>query len=155
MAYALAQDYINYYGDSEATEATNLDSPDAIAPEETVLTEYLERATGEINSYLAVRYSVPVSPTTEFLKYAACVIARKNLDRYQRREHVQRDYDDLIKQLIRIGKGDQALLDDSGNPIDQSDVGQEVAFGAVGYAEGQRTFSQTNLQNYQRTWSWF
>jgi len=71
----------------------------------------LEQATDEIDAYLRVRYETPVVPVPYLLTQLCVDIALYRLANtadVRSEEHRVR-YDDAIKQLTRISKGDMAL----------------------------------------------
>lgn len=152
MSYATVDDYINFYGEAEAIEQTNLDDSEATTVHDDRLARMLASASAEIDGHLAARYALPIpAPHPAMLTEIAATIARKNLDRYQRREHVQKDYEQAIDRLKRLAKGQEILLDATGNPIapapdDQRETG-EVSFGP-----GRQTFTYQTLGRYSRSW---
>lgn len=147
MSYATWQDYVNFYGEQEAVEQTNLEDPAATSINTDLLDSVLKLASAEIDGHLAVRYALPIQlPFPAMLPEIAATIARKNLDRYSRREHVQQDYKDAIERLRRIAKGDEALLGIDGTPLPEPISGTQL--GTVGYGLGYQTFTRQGLSRY-------
>ena len=145
--YATWQDYVKLYGEREAIEQTNLEDPAATEIDTELLDEVLRSASAEIDGHLAVRYALPIpQPFPNMLAEIAAAIARKNLDRYTRREHVQQDYKDAVERLRRIAKGDEALLGNDGSPLDKPP--SDVSLGTVGYQPGYSIFNYRNLSRY-------
>lgn len=149
--YATWQDYVRFYGEQEAVEQTNLEDPAATQINTEVLDSVLLSASAEIDGHLAVRYALPVpEPFPAMLAEIAATIARKNLDRYTRREHVQQDYKDAIDRLRRIAKGEEALLGAEGAAL--SKAPSSTSLGSVSYRPGEATFTRRNLGGYGSSW---
>lgn len=151
MNYASLQDYIGFVGEQEALEQSNLDDPSLSLINESIILEWLAAASAEIDGHLAKKYTLPIpSPPPAMLSEIACVIARKNLDRYMRREHVQQDYKDVIDRLKRIAKGDEVLTGADGIAPVQSD-GSQLS-GTVSFGGGNPIFTRETLRGYGRGW---
>jgi len=85
-----------------------------VAQRETVLPvlgvdNALADADAEIDSYLGVRYSVPVSPVSASILRIACVIARYRLLGDAAGEAARRDYEDARAYLRDIAAGRSQL----------------------------------------------
>lgn len=117
--YASAVEFEEEIGTTETVELTNLDNPSA----ETVNTSRLEKAlttaSGEINSYLATRYSIPISPVPEILKTYCIDIAWYRLAQNNAPEQYATRYNNAIARLKDIEKGQMLLVDDTGLAIPQ------------------------------------
>ena len=78
-------------------------------------------ADGEIHSYLAIRYAVPVDPAPSRLVAVALDIARYRLYDDVVPEAVQARYDAATKWLRDIANGRAVLTADDGTPIHEAD----------------------------------
>lgn len=89
------------------------DAPTTGAVNQTILNQVIANASGEIDSYVGSRYSVPLVPTPPSVEAMAIVITCYRL--YRRREvpdeknKYKEQYDDAIKTLKTIKAGDEAL----------------------------------------------
>lgn len=79
----------------------------------------LQDATEEIDSYIGVRYQLPLPNVPNNLKRIACDIARYRLYYQQPTEEVRQRYTDAIDFLKRVadGKATLAILDETSQEI--------------------------------------
>lgn len=104
--YATAADFELTFGRREALQLSNRDNAaTATAVNAAVLEEFLEGASGLIDSYLGARYLTPVVTPTQPLKQACLDIARYNADNVRVREDVRQRYEDRIRWLEQVTKG--------------------------------------------------
>lgn len=151
MAYATPTDFINIFGERETLEITNLDSPSAVLPNLTILTKELAMADAEIDTYLSVNYTVPVAPVSPILTRVSCVIARKLLDRYRRRDDVQNDYKEAIEWLKLLAARKVGLTDPTGKPVATDVNGKNSVGGYVSFGENfEKRLTNESLDWYQR-----
>lgn len=151
MPYATPTDFIAIFGERETLEITNLDTPTAALPNLTILTRELSAADDEINTYLCVDYQVPIVPTPPILTRISCIIARKILDRYRRRDDIQNDYKEAIEWLKLLVAHKVGLSDPTGKPVLPSDKGKASVGGFVSFGEDRgRVFTEDSLSWYQR-----
>lgn len=101
MTYATRQDLESRYPDDVAQREASL-SP-------TALDDALADADAEIDSYLGVRYAVPVSPVSASILRIACVIARYRLLGDSATDVARRDYEDARAYLRDIAAGRSQL----------------------------------------------
>ena len=109
MTYALKSDLQTALGDAELIQLTDRADPPLGDIDDAVLTRALEAADGEINSYLATRYSLPLAATTAVLRDCAIDIARYRLHDRAAPDRVAQDYKDRIAWLILISTGKASL----------------------------------------------
>jgi len=109
MAYATQSDIVELYGPNALYVADR--NGDGVADAEAV-TRALSSATDEIDSYLAVRYRLPLPAVPGILRQYAVDIAlyRLALARDVLSEEHRVRYDDTIAALKRIAKGEAALV---------------------------------------------
>jgi phage gp36-like protein len=104
--YATAADFELAYGNREALQLSNRDNAASATTANTaVLEEFLEGASGLIDTYLGSRYQTPVLAPTQPLKQACLDIARYNIDNVRVREDVRQRYEDRIRWLEQVCKG--------------------------------------------------
>lgn len=113
---------------------------DEIAQRESVLAagavdRALADADGEINSYIAGRYAVPLSPVPDNIPRLASAIARYNLLGDAATERARDDYNDAIRLLKDIQAGRAQL--DSAAPLPASAPSARVEI-----TTGDRIFSR-------------
>ena len=140
MAYATEQQFIDQFGQQETIQLTNLEDPSAVAVNSTVLQAGLDRATEEINSYLAQRYTLPLVSLPVTLTQACLDIARYRLDNNVAREDVRERYEDALKWLLLLAKGTVSL------DVPVAEEGE--AAGEVIYSAPPRVFTSTSLSQF-------
>jgi phage gp36-like protein len=105
MAYATAVDFELAFGHREALQLSNRDNAaTATVVNAAVLEQFLEGASGLIDTYLGAKYVTPVVTPTQPLKQACLDIARYNADNVRVREDVRQRYEDRIRWLEMIVK---------------------------------------------------
>jgi phage gp36-like protein len=109
MLYAIQQDFVDAFGESEAIMLTNLDTPNATEISSAPMDSALRRASNLIDTYCGSRYSLPLNPLPEVVNGYCLDIARYFLDRVRDREDVRQRYEDAIKYLEQVCKGQISL----------------------------------------------
>lgn len=79
MTYALQADLVTAFGEDELVQLTDRADPPAGTLDAAIVTRALEAADGEIDSYLATRYSLPLASVPVILRDCAADIARYRL----------------------------------------------------------------------------
>jgi phage gp36-like protein len=109
MAYAVLNDLVQMVPEEELAQLT---AEAGELPDPAVAAEAIARADAEIDSYLAVRYRVPVSPAPDRLKALSVDLALYHL--YSRRgvapEVRRRAYEDAVAFLKLVAAG-QAVIE--------------------------------------------
>jgi len=103
MPYATQADLEARFGIDELTQLT--DRAGAGVPDATIVARALSDAAAEIDSYLASRYALPLSPVPTLLVRIACDIARYRLWEDRASDEVRRRYEDNVRLLEGIAKG--------------------------------------------------
>jgi phage gp36-like protein len=108
MAYATQDDIITLYSE-DALYVADRDGDGVVDAD--AVTRALTSASGEIDSYIGVRYSLPLETAPELLKQFCVDIAiyRLALSRDVLSEEHRRRYEDTIKHLDKIAKGTASL----------------------------------------------
>lgn len=109
MTYALQADMVTALGDDELIQLTDRADPPVGAIDATVLTRALEAADGEIDSYLAARYTLPLASVPTILRDCAVDIARYRLHDRGVPDRVKDAYKDRIAWLRDVTKGITSL----------------------------------------------
>lgn len=109
MTYALQADMQTALGDDELIQLTDRADPPVGAIDTAVLTRALEAADGEIDSYLAARYSLPLASVPTILRDCAVDIARYRLHDRGVPDRVKDAYKDRIAWLRDVAKGAASL----------------------------------------------
>jgi phage gp36-like protein len=108
MPYATQSDMISEFGEREVIALTDRDNTGLL--DAALLDDRLEKASGEIDSYLVGRYSIPLSAVSPLITTYCCDIARYRLSGAQvaEVEAVRNRYKDAIRFLeaVRDGKID-------------------------------------------------
>jgi phage gp36-like protein len=116
MIYASVLDFENHYQEDESAELSNLDETEMSA-NRTRIEQALAKASGEIDTIIGARYTLPIVVSVPYLKWESVAIARKILDSVFERDKTRLDYNDVISRLNNIAKGIGALIDESGKPV--------------------------------------
>lgn len=103
MGYATTGDLITRFGSDELTQITDRNGGGAMDVE--MVRRALDDAAAEIDSYLAVRYRLPLATVPPVLVRVACDIARYLLWEERASEEVRRRYEDARRLLESISKG--------------------------------------------------
>lgn len=98
-AYASRSDLATRFSDEEVSELESM-HVDGLASTENALTD----ATEQMNSYLSVRYNVPLKKT-EHLKLVCCNIARYLLYMNQATDEVEARYKEAVRWLEAVASG--------------------------------------------------
>lgn len=109
MTYALQADMQTALGDDELIQLTDRADPPVGAIDAAVLTRALEAADGEIDSYLAARYTLPLASVPTILRDCAVDIARYRLHDRGVPDRVKDAYKDRIAWLLNVSKGVASL----------------------------------------------
>jgi phage gp36-like protein len=109
MSYASIADFTLAFGEQETLMLSELDEPNSVSIENSVVQRALDDATAEIESYLtAARIFVTGDPPL-ILRNKCCDIARYRLDKNRQREDVRLRYEDAIKFFKDVVKGDASI----------------------------------------------
>jgi len=123
MTYAIAQDIVELYGPSALYVA---DRDNDGAADDGAVTRALSLASDEIDSYVGVRYALPLPAAPGILRQHCVDIAvyRLALSADVLTEEHRRRYDDAIAHLLRIANGKAALVlpVDPDAPVDPDDT---------------------------------
>jgi phage gp36-like protein len=130
MTYAVQQNLIDRFGEQELVQLTDRDGAGVI--DAAVLTQGLADADGIINGYLASRYTVPLATVPAVIVSMASDIARYYLYDDAATEQVTKRYDDAIRFLSQVAKGELSLgVDDAGDAPASGDLPQFEGGGNV------------------------
>lgn len=105
--YADAYDMEVRFGEAELIEIT--DRSDSGQYDDEFVLSAIEDASAEIDSYVAVRYTLPLSDVPPLLRRLCCDIARFRLYDDSPTEEVRRRYDSALEQLRRVARGELLL----------------------------------------------
>jgi len=139
MTYAVQQDLIDRFGQTELLDLTDRNNTGSI--DATVVSRALTDADGEINGYLTGRYTLPLSTVPGVIKRLACDMARYYLFDIKATDQVLQRYKDAIKFLQSIAAGTASLGVDAGSLA-------AVATGGVEIKANDRVFNQETLGDY-------
>lgn len=103
MAYSTQSDYEQRYGREELRQLTDRRNLGQIDTD--VLGRAIADADAEIDSYLSVRYTTPLSPVPALITRLACDLVRYNLFEDRVTEAVRMRRDDAIGVLKQIRSG--------------------------------------------------
>ena len=137
--YATQTDMEDLYGEAEVLIAADRDGSGVVDPE--AMASALVKATSEMNSYIGVRYDLPLAGTNEKLEEVCCEISmyRLSADSPAYTEEKRVRYDDAIKWLCRLADGKATL----GIIEESEDVDAEVEVSDITQV---RQFTRTKMQ---------
>jgi len=109
VAYCAKSDLVQRFGNDELSQLT--DETAAHSADDSEVTNACDEASSLIDSYLAARYGVPLSPVPTMVRKWACDIARKFVwkDRAGADSVVTLNYEAALSQLKDVAKGVAAL----------------------------------------------
>lgn len=103
MSYATRQSMVQRYGEAEIA---SLEDPDNTGTNDEAVTALaLTDATEEVDSYVAVRYTLPLVSIPAPLSRATCDVARYRLYKDRPTEEVKYRYERSIKWLEQLAAG--------------------------------------------------
>lgn len=132
MPYCTQADLIERFGEAELLALARDETGTAI--DTAVVERACDDASGEIDGYVsAAGYTVPLVNVTRIITAYACDIARYRLYDELASEQVQKRYDDAVKFLVRVSRGEVKLGISTGSAASSS--------GNVQMNSGRRVFS--------------
>ena len=132
------------FGEQELIELTNLRNPTADEIDSDILEANIAQGDSIIDSYLAVRYTLPLSSTPAVLTGYANQIVRYLLDQVSARPDVRQRYEDAIAWLKLVARGDVSL----GIPTDDLDDETLVGGASSDYYNEDGIFTSEALSGY-------
>jgi phage gp36-like protein len=139
MPYATLQHLVERFSEHELIRISDRENTGAIDAD--VVAGKLADADAEIDGYLAGRYTLPLTTVPEALRRIACDVARYHLYDDRVTEAVQKRYDDAIKFLRMVAKGEVQLGVDTGGTAPVVSAGPQ-------YYEGDQVFGRNNLRDF-------
>lgn len=118
MTYAVQSDLVTAFGSDELVQLTDRADPPTGTIDATIVARALEAADGEIDSYLAGRYSLPLASVPAILRDCAADIARYRLHDRGVPDRVKDAYKDRISWLrdVAAGRANLGLAQESLTP---------------------------------------
>ena len=104
MTYATQTDLVDRFGETELAQRTN--RVDGLTINTVVLARALADADAEIDSYLAIRYALPLGSTPVVLVRMAADLARYRLYDDGVPDTVRQRYEDAVALLKRMASGE-------------------------------------------------
>lgn len=112
MTYAVQQDLIDRFGETEIKEVADRNGDGAI--DAAVMASALADADQVIDGYVGARYDLPLDPVPNLVKTLACHLARYFLHKDAPPETVRKNFEDALRQLRDIAAG-TLVLDAAGS----------------------------------------
>ena len=136
MRYCDKAGMVARFGEEELVRLT---APETSVIDDATLNAALDDASDEINSYLAVRYTLPLVNTPELLVRLCADIARYRLYDDRMLDEVEKRYQNSVKLLKEIARGTASL------PINSPITRSEIKF-----AKGRhdRVFTHDKLESF-------
>jgi phage gp36-like protein len=138
MTYATKADLIARFSERELVQLTDRGDEPTGAVDDARVDRALAEADNLVNSYVGARYPLPFLAIPELLVDLACDIARYRLYQEGATDEVRERYEDAIKRLTAISRGDMVLDAAGVEPASRDD---QV------YADtGERMFSRDRMR---------
>ena len=115
--YATISQYIESINGGEAVESSNIDDPNALTIDADHLDRALASASNKINSALSMRYAIPVFPSPPDLVRICVRLARWELEIYEVRDVVLKQYEAAIVDLNGYRLGLAQLIGSDNKPV--------------------------------------
>jgi len=136
MAYAVLQDLIDRYGQTEILELTDRDQSGQV--DEAVAQKALDDAAAEVDGYLGGRYELPLDSPPPVLSRLTSDIARYRLYDNLAPDEVRNRYEDAVKFLRAVSEGKISL--GASQPPEST--------GSPQVAKGVRMFDTDSLEGF-------
>lgn len=121
MSYAALADLVTRFSERELVQLTDRGDEPTGAIDAARVGHALDEADNVINSYVGVRYALPLASVPALLVDLACDLARFKLYDTGAPEEVRKRYEDAIARLKALSKG-EAVLDVAGiEPVSRDD----------------------------------
>lgn len=115
--YATISQYIESINGGEAIETSNVDDPDALTIDAVHIDRALISASNQINATLSLRYSIPIFPSPPDLIRICVRLARFELEQYEVRDVVLKQYEAAIADLNNYRLGMAQLIGSDNKPV--------------------------------------
>jgi phage gp36-like protein len=143
--YATREDLVQRFGSVEISQLEDLDNTGM--PNEEISQAALMDASQEIDSYIAVRYAVPLPVIPALLQRTCCDIARYRLYKDRSTEEIKARYEKSIEWLVRLSTGKVLLTNAQAvNEAQALDLNtSRTAMAAVGSSQEVGVFSDAMM----------
>jgi len=115
--YATISQYLQVINGGEAVESSNIDDPNALTIDADHIDRALASATNKINSALSMRYAIPVFPSPPDLVRICIRLGRFELEQYEVRDVVLKQYEAAIVDLNNYRLGLAQLIGSDNKPV--------------------------------------
>jgi phage gp36-like protein len=112
VTYATQQDLIARFGYDEIAQLSDTEGTGAL--DQARIDQVLADTDARIDGYLGSRYVLPLTTSPPILANLACDIARYLLAKTVPTDEMRARYEDAVKWLTSVAKGDFSLPDQAG-----------------------------------------
>lgn len=141
MSYATQQDMVDRFGESDLIKLTDRADPPLDAIDAAVLNARLADAQGVIDSYVATRYTLPLTATPLLLRQIECDLAWYLLQGGNPSQDAKDRNDAAMRILRDVSAGKVSLGPDSSNTV-------AVPGDGVTYTSAPAVFTPDTLSDY-------
>lgn len=141
MSYATLQQLTDRFGEQLLLNLTDRAQPPAGEIDAAVVTRALTDTDAAIDGYLAGRYALPLAQVPPRVVDLALTIAIYKLHPFEPDPKITRDYEQAMKALQAIGRGDERLPLEGAEPAATGNSG-------VVTNDRERPFTEDNLKGF-------
>lgn len=141
MPYCTLEQLTDRFGERLLLQVTDRASPPAGTIDADVVARAIADTDAVIDGYLAGRYALPIEVTPPLLVDLALAISIYKLHPFAPDPKIEKDYNDALKQLLQIAKGDVRL------PLEGAEL-DAIGNSGVVTNDRERPFTEENLTGF-------
>lgn len=141
MPYVTLEQLTKRFGERLLLQLTDRATPPADEIDSEIVDQEIANTGAVIDGYLARRYALPLAEVPPMLGDLALAIAIYKLHPFAPDPKIERDYDQALKTLMQISKGDALLPLEGAEPASSGASGVEVV-------DRERPFTEDNLKGF-------
>lgn len=141
MPYATLQQMTDRFGEQLLLQLTDRATPPVGGIDPAVVTRVLEDTDAVIDGHLAGRYALPLAAVPPRVVDLALTIAIYKLHPYEPDPKITRDYEQAMKALLAISRGDERLPLEGAEPA-------AIGNSGVVINDRERPFTEDNMKGF-------
>lgn len=116
MSYCTPSDLVEAFGEQLLIDLTDRADPPSGVVDTVALGRAIADADAEIDGYLGVKYTVPLTPTPDRVRAVSCDLVRYRLTQNKVSEQVRARYEDAVRWLRDVAAG-RAVIPGAEQPV--------------------------------------